>query len=99
MPWSMLFRNVDTHPFAAGETVRLPHVEVTVLSVTLQGNPVETKFVFDEPLEQAADWRIWNAAGFNRFPVPEVGESVRIPESNVFELTIAVLKACLQATG
>ncbi|MEA3366117.1 MAG: hypothetical protein U9Q79_10815, partial [Candidatus Hydrogenedentes bacterium] len=97
-PWSMMFRNVDTHPFQVGETVTLPNVEITVLSVTPRGNAIETKFRFDQPLEQAADWRIWDGDCFATFPLPEVGASVYIPEGNRTGLTMAVLKGSLGLT-
>ncbi|MFO7976475.1 MAG: hypothetical protein R6V12_17785, partial [Candidatus Hydrogenedentota bacterium] len=97
-PWSMMFRNVDTHPCEVGETITLPNVEITVLSVTPEGNPIETRFRFDEPLEQTADWRIWDGGGFATFPLPRVGGSVHIPEDSLAELTMAVLRGSLGPT-
>ena len=92
IPWSMLFRNIETHPFAAGDTVRLPNVEITVLSVSPRGNPLETQFRFDEPLEHAGDWLLWEAEGLYVFALPAVGQSVRIPETGLADLTRAVLE-------
>ena len=91
IPWSMLFRNIETHPFAVGETVRLPNVEITVLSVSAEGNPIETQFRFDEPLEQAGVWRLWAAKGLSAFTPPEVGASVQIPKTRLTDLVFAVL--------
>ncbi|HQM48377.1 MAG TPA: hypothetical protein PLJ71_06790 [Candidatus Hydrogenedentes bacterium] len=91
-PWSMLFRDVDTHPFAPGEAVRLPIAAITVLSVSPNGNPLETEFRFEKPLEQGMQWRIWDRAAFAEFHLPEVGGSVHIPGGDLIGLTLAVLK-------
>ncbi len=94
-PWSMLFRNVDTHPFAVGETVRLSNVEICVLSVSLAGNPIETRFRFRESLEQSGEWRIWRGTAFETFPLPEVGQSFHVAEESLIGLTRAVLEGSL----
>jgi predicted TIM-barrel fold metal-dependent hydrolase len=97
-PWSMMFRNVDTHPFRVGETVRLDAVEITVLSVTPRGNPIETRFRFDQPLEKVAEWRIWDGDRFAPFALPQVGDSAQIPPRGLREFARAVLRGSLGLT-
>ena len=95
-PCSMVFRNIETHPFAVGETVKWPNVVITVLSVSPRGNPIETHFRFDEPLERAAEWWIMGETAFIKFPLPAVGESVHIPEGDLTKFTRAIVRSSLR---
>lgn len=78
--FEQLFRSSD-RPFAAGETVRLAGLEVTVLAVD-DGKPTRVQLAFDAPLEDPSLLFLgWRDGRLRRLPLPAVGRSMRLPRS------------------
>jgi len=77
-PWAQVFRSPDTHPFAAGDGVRLSFMSAEIVATDGRGRPTRARFRFDRPLESAADhWLAWSAGRLVPFTPPRVGESAR----------------------
>jgi hypothetical protein len=78
-----MLRSLAT-PFARGEIVDLPGMKVTITDVTADGRPAEALFRFDVPLEDPGlVWECWTRDGYVPWPVPPVGETVRLPAHDV----------------
>jgi hypothetical protein len=95
-PWTQLFRRPDAAPFAAGYTVTLSRMDVTVLEVADDGRPLEVEFRFDAPLDDASfDWLAWNGAGYASVELPRPGETATVrgvQPGDIWRLATAFLK-------
>lgn len=78
-----LFRSERT-PFAPGDRITLPGLEITVLEVSGTGLPDRARFDFAAPLEDSRYyWRQWRNNGFDKFIPPAVGEAAELPRVTV----------------
>jgi hypothetical protein len=83
----------ERNPMRVGERVALSNMTVEITEVSASGLPVEAKFVFDTPLEDASfKWLYWNWDNdtgephaqvfeylrYKAFTPPAIGESVRL---------------------
>ncbi|MCF6284112.1 MAG: hypothetical protein L3K26_02845, partial [Candidatus Hydrogenedentes bacterium] len=72
--WAELFRSAELEPFAAGDTVGLDGLMVTVLEVQADGRPAAVQFRFDAPLgDEGLRWYFWGGRMFEPFQVPAIG--------------------------
>ncbi|MCB9849512.1 MAG: hypothetical protein H6817_02270 [Phycisphaerales bacterium] len=84
MAWSYdhLVRSLD-HPFAPGDVIKVTGMTVEVTATTDDGRPATAKFTFDVPLDDASLlWLQWRDGAFVDFPLPAVGEIVKLPRAN-----------------
>lgn len=78
--WSQVFRG-SGYPVEPGYRVELDGLTVHVLAVTTDGQPQEVVFEFDVPLEDPSLRFVgWVGESYQPFELPEVGESVDIPD-------------------
>jgi hypothetical protein len=82
-----------SRPFEVGETIIMPDLEVTVLSVTEDGRPAEARFRFDVPLEDSSlVWRRWNHDHYESWTPIAVGQTVTLPAVEVAELARVLIE-------
>lgn len=73
----------STHAFEAGQTTRAQAMQATVVEVSPDGRPMQTRFCFDAELEDPRlVWMTWRD-GLVPFSPPGVGESI-VVESRLF---------------
>lgn len=75
------FENIcrsDLHPIKLNETVKLEGLQVTVVAL-LDGKPLRVRYTFDRNLEDPSYVFLHSTyRGLIRFPVPPVGERIRL---------------------
>jgi hypothetical protein len=93
-PLNMIFCRIETHPMAPGDVIETKGMRVEVLSVSPEGNPLEVKFSFDGPLEEAIDhWLTWTPTGYVPFELPPVGESTQLPGMTLLGFVLSLMGA------
>jgi len=81
-PFDDVFRGAS-HPFAAGDTVRMSGLEIKIGEITPDGRPREVLFRFHESLESPRlQWFRWENGAYVPFVLPEVGLGVGLPAAN-----------------
>lgn len=71
-----VFRGAS-HPLEPDKPVVLPDVTIHITALTLDGRPAEARFQFNGPLETKT-WVYWQNGSYHPFPLPQVGEQVRV---------------------
>jgi hypothetical protein len=78
----LLWRSPDS--FAVGNTYDLGSATLRIEAVNEHGLPATLLVTFDTPLEDPARvWAAWTPEGYQRFAVPAVGETARIPATTL----------------
>lgn len=86
-PWSRIFRMTAADPIAAGDMFALEGLQITVISVTPEGAPLEVRFDFDVPLEDPSlHFVTWQNGAYVPFPLPAPGTTVQVPGVRVLDL-------------
>lgn len=77
-------RDMKKQPLQVGDSIRAGSFQVTVEAVNAEGNATQALFEFDTP-PQDAPWQFynWSESGYQRFKLPAVGRSVRLPPVDV----------------
>jgi hypothetical protein len=76
MALDRVFRT-EKRPFAVGDRVELPGMNVEITELTSDGRPAEARFRFDRSLEDPLFvWICWRGQGFERLTPPRIGDSV-----------------------
>ncbi len=74
-----LFRDLERDRFAAGDRIALAGVTLEIVDEDA-GRPLAVAFRFAEPLDsQRWHWLAWRGGRYERFPLPELGETVTWP--------------------
>lgn len=80
----------ESAPVRENQLVRMPGLEVLVLRVR-DGNPAVMEFRFDRSLDDPSLWFVRSTVdGLQRFPVPKVGETVRVIRPTYRDLRVPV---------
>ncbi|OHB82042.1 MAG: hypothetical protein A2W31_06525 [Planctomycetes bacterium RBG_16_64_10] len=81
---SLSSRYSSVQSMAAGDSVPLPGMTITVLTVTEDGRPMEVLFRFPVALEdRSLHWVCWEAGRFREFRPPGVGAAIELPASGL----------------
>jgi hypothetical protein len=68
-------------PFRVGQRIELPGMQVEIRMLTARGKPARVRFRFSSALEDPARrFLVWTARGVERFPLPAIGATTRLPE-------------------
>ena len=71
-------------PLLVGAVVELPGMKATVTAVTPDNRPAEVAFAFETSLDDGSlVWEQWTRDGYAPWPVPAIGETVRLPAHDV----------------
>jgi hypothetical protein len=74
-----LYRS-DEFPFHRSDRVELRGLTVEIVEL-YEGKPLTVRFTFEHPLEDASYLFLYSSSdGLRRFPLPRVGEKVRLPK-------------------
>lgn len=78
-PLSSVFRSPSL-PFHVAEQITLSNMTATILEVSPTGIPTRVAFRFQRVLEDSSYlWVIWKDRGFVPFPLPAIGQTLRMP--------------------
>ncbi len=76
-----IFRRETTNPMRAGDAVRLPEFEATVLEASPAGEPLAVAFRFERPLDHPSYvWMIFDRGEYVPYSLPAPGESAVLGE-------------------
>lgn len=99
MHLAYLFKNFNDlflmhkHEFKPSHTATLPNMTAKVIRVAQNAMPTEISFTFTTPLEDKSlcfYWFNWNWLRYDRFEIPDIGQTVELPGPTYVKLSTVI---------
>lgn len=80
----------NTYDLAKGTIVLLSEMKVQITETIPDGGPRSASFTFLEPLDSPRyRFVIWSDGEYRRFTIPEIGESIELPQHDFYQVVIS----------